>query len=257
MALDIAQTSLFQKYVELYRNGDEKAIDALKVFGKDLPITTTSTGLIPYPSDFGFLQNVYVVENGEYNTVYEIFHSELEYYTTSKIDPLSPQNAKLIQDSNGIQIYPKNKLKCELHYLATPLTPSIGYTTDSDNNIFPNIGNGATFEVATIVTGGIITTLQPLNAGIGYTDGSFVNIPLIGGYGNGATVNLNISGGSVAITAFTGGIGYNVGDILTIQGNQELQFGQQFYVEIMNLALMYIGINLSQQELLQVIGGIK
>lgn len=261
MALDVAQTSLYQKYIELYRNGNEKAIDALKPFATHADLTSTIKGLLSYPTDFGYLQDAFTVSGDEYNTIYEILHSELEYYTKSRIDPLSITNAKLILEDSGIQLYPKRKMDVELHYYAKPNTPSMVYSTDSNNEIIGITGSGLLVTV-TGVSAGVITSVSITNGGTGYVDGTYNNVPLINvtGSGSGAVFNFSVSNGSiVTYTIVSGGSGYSstpVISTMTITSSTELDFDKQFYIEIMNLALMYIGINLSQQELLQIIGGI-
>lgn len=262
MALDVAQTSLYQKYIELYRNGDEKAIDALKPFATHADLSSTIKGLLSYPTGFGYLQDAFTVSGDEYNTIYEILHSELEYYTKSRIDPLSITNAKLILEDSGIQLYPKRKMDVELHYYAKPNTPSMVYSTDSNNEIIGVTGSGLLITVTGVSAGGVITTVSITNGGTGYVDGTYNNVPLINvtGSGSGAVFNFFVANGSiVAYTIFSGGSGYSSNPVIstmTITSSTELDFDKQFYIEIMNLALMYIGINLSQQELLQIIGGI-
>ena len=55
-----------------------------------------------------------------------------------------------------------------------------------------------------------------------------------------------------SVTITTVGFNYTANDILSINSSIELEFDKQFWVEIMNESLKYIGLNLSNQELLQV-----
>jgi len=262
MALDVAQTTLYQRYVEAYRNGDEKAIDALRVFAKSASLSSNYLGLVTYPADFGYLQQAFTTSNGKYDTVLEILHSELEYYTTSKISPISATNARLIQELSGLQLYPKTNIDIELHYLAKPSTPVMVYSTDSNNEITGITGSGLLFTVTSVNGSGGITGVIKNSGGTGYVDGTY-NVPMVNitGNGSGAVFSIAVANGVVAgYSIVTAGTGYSSTptiSTLNILSSTELDFTPPFYIEIMNIALMYIGINLSQQELLQIIGGVS
>jgi len=61
-----------------------------------------------------------------------------------------------------------------------------------------------------------------LSSMVWVADGLVVGLPLNGGSGSGAQANVVISGGSTAATSITissNGVGYKVGDVLTINGN--------------------------------------
>jgi hypothetical protein len=65
---------------------------------------------------------------------------------------------------------------------------------------------------------GVITELDEtsLGGGSGYTNGTYINVPLTGGTGSGATANIVVSGGVVTTVALVGaGIRYTEGDILS------------------------------------------
>lgn len=249
-AIDIGQTSKYQYYINEYRNGSEFAMEALRPFFTHTSLTSGVSGAVTYPDDFGYLQNAYVSQNGVEYAIFEILHDELEYYTSSKISPLSSTNVKLIQEGLGCQLYPKRKITAEYHYVSKPTTPYLAYTTDGVT-INPFTGSGGYVQVDTISTAGAITG-NTFFAGSGYTDGSYTDFPLIGGSGINATADFTVTGGVItALSIVNAGTGYVVGDNLTI-GSIELGFDKQFWVEIMNEALKYIGLNLSNQELLQV-----
>ena len=100
-------------------------------------------------------------------------------------------------------------------------------TTLSDNgyvmgNTFYQEGTNATGNLAA-VAGAAFTSLNIINAGIGYTplDGQFqfngVVLDSVTGNGRGATADLYISNGvAIAATVSIGGTGYKVGDVLGI-----------------------------------------
>jgi photosystem II stability/assembly factor-like uncharacterized protein len=106
-----------------------------------------------------------------------------------------------------------------------------GYRSNVDVKINSSVGFGASI-VALVGTGssvGIITGFNIVSGGIGYTSSdlpiayvgiptAYSSIPLIGGSGTGAKINVIVgSGGSVTQFEFTDrGIGYKVNDVLTI-----------------------------------------
>jgi hypothetical protein len=66
---------------------------------------------------------------------------------------------------------------------------------------------------------GIITGGYTTSNGSGYTNGTYTNVPLIGGTGSGAIATVTVVGGTVAIVLITTkGSGYVVGDVLTFSG---------------------------------------
>ena len=61
-----------------------------------------------------------------------------------------------------------------------------------------------------------ILTLGAITAGSGYTTGSYVNVPLTGGGGTGATADITVSGGAVtAVTLRNGGANYAAANTLS------------------------------------------
>jgi len=73
-----------------------------------------------------------------------------------------------------------------------------------------------TFE-STTVNLYAITGLGTQTPGSGYTNGTFTNVPLLGGSGYGARATFTVSGGMVTGVALTdGGVGYEVGDDLYV-----------------------------------------
>jgi hypothetical protein len=68
----------------------------------------------------------------------------------------------------------------------------------------------------TATTTGLINVLGAITAGSGYTNGSYLNVPLTGGTGNGATANITVAGGAVtAVTLVNRGQGYTAADSLS------------------------------------------
>jgi hypothetical protein len=82
------------------------------------------------------------------------------------------------------------------------------WVTDDDNGVGAGPQN--------ILFAGTILTLGTLVAGSSYTNGSYTNVPLTGGFGSNATANITVSGGVVTVVTLTfGGVNYVVGDILS------------------------------------------
>lgn len=80
----------------------------------------------------------------------------------------------------------------------------------------PTVGGGATAKVASVGSLGQITAITILTAGTGYTSGANVSVTTAGG--SGADIDI-IANGSGVVTGFTinsGGIGYEVDDVVNI-----------------------------------------
>jgi hypothetical protein len=71
------------------------------------------------------------------------------------------------------------------------------------------------------------------NGGSGYVNGTYTNVPLIGGSGSGAQATIVVSGGSVsAVVLTTGGSGYMIGDILSTSNTNLGGSGSGFNIQI-------------------------
>ena len=95
----------------------------------------------------------------------------------------------------------------------TQLGPVPGYdTTSGDPTMFDYVVHSFTAQQ------GIVTGLGRLQAGQGYTPGSYTNVATIGGSGIGATLNITVSvDGTVAATTLNAaGSGYAAGDGLGV-----------------------------------------
>ena len=107
-------------------------------------------------------------------------------------------------------------------YSANIVNPGGGYIVGDTLNFNGNILGGVLLTNDALVTVTNATDIDRITSftftgGTGYSDQSFA--PTTGGTGSGAAFTIVTSGGNVAlITAFQGGSGYQIGDVLTIIG---------------------------------------
>ena len=148
---------------------------------------------------------------------------------------------------NPVQMYSKSSL--------VGVGTSIGFTDQSNLvagiQIFQN-GNPNFSGRLRSVVGGIATgatgTLTITNAGTGYTNSSitYSNVPTyaITGFGQGAQVNLTVSGGvAVAATVSIGGTGYAIGDALGVITSYTANLGKNLILTIPNNAGIITSVN--------------
>jgi hypothetical protein len=76
-----------------------------------------------------------------------------------------------------------------------------------------------------------------LNQGSGYTPGVYPNVPLTGGSGKYATVTVIVSGGGIVTSAglTDGGIGYQIGDILSVSSANIGGTGSGLAIQVTNI----------------------
>lgn len=114
-----------------------------------------------------------------------------------------------------------------------------------DSNVVPGvtiIQDGSTANLTGV--GGTAITLGVVDAGIGYTAGTFTNVSLItsSGFGDGATadITINSSGEVSSATITNGGTGYNVGDVLELpQIGSNIGYGGLLSVESAGLTRQF------------------
>jgi len=99
---------------------------------------------------------------------------------------------------------------------------------DSD----PRIGKPGAEQITTTS----ILTLGSITAGSGYTNGSYVNVPLTGGAGTQAAANITVAGGVVtAVTLMNPGSGYVIGNALSALAANIGGTGSGFSVPVASL----------------------
>ena len=82
---------------------------------------------------------------------------------------------------------------------------------------------------------GVITELDNTSivGGSSYTNGTYINVPLTGGTGSGATANIVVSGNTVTTVGLvTGGIRYTVGDVLSVSAASVGGTGSSFSISV-------------------------
>ena len=108
-------------------------------------------------------------------------------------------------------------------YLSSTKESIIQYFKDFDlgKKISQITKSGSNVIVTTSVNHGIsgITSVTNGTLGSGYTNGDYYDIPLCGGTGSNATVNVTVTGGTPSSFEIANpGSGYSVGDTLTVKG---------------------------------------
>lgn len=89
------------------------------------------------------------------------------------------------------------------------------------------------------VAGSAVGTLRLINTGIGYSNGSFSNVPLtsITGNGQNATANITIVNNvATGATIVSGGSGYQIGDVLSVSALSGSTLGRNLRLSISNIA---------------------
>jgi len=95
-----------------------------------------------------------------------------------------------------------------------------------------NLG-GTAIGQALFTTPASIATFTNLIGGSGYASSNYFNIPLVGGSGVGATADMLVFGGSITVIALNNpGIGYSVGDTLTVNNTYLGGTGLGFSVQV-------------------------
>jgi hypothetical protein len=134
-ALDVGQQQLYQHYWTSFYGKDQTLVDALIPFERTANGTTTSGGVLSYPADYGHVLGVYTIIDGRKTSVEQSLHSELDYFLNSKIYPIE-SNPRFLTESNGLHVYPERVMDVQLHYLAKPTTPVIGYTMNGNEPVY-------------------------------------------------------------------------------------------------------------------------
>jgi hypothetical protein len=131
-------------------------------------------------------------------------------------------NPELSEGNNQIPVLMPNSINLSSRNIRVGLGTTIADSGLAFGNTVLQLGTNATGNYVGSA-GSATSTLNVINAGIGYTpsSGSYtfnnVNLTSITGYGANATADITISQGvAIAATIVTGGSGYQIGDVLGI-----------------------------------------
>lgn len=109
----------------------------------------------------------------------------------------------------------------ELTFILGP-TPDTGYSAELHYYYYPDS-----------IVQSVVSTTSSLSGGSGYVDGTYFNVPLTGGTGNGAIANFVVSGGIVtSVSIVDGGCYYVAGDILYVDNTNLGGTGSSFSVTV-------------------------
>lgn len=140
-ALGAAQQNLFDYYKALKEQGDESATTALAPFILTTPLTSNSSGLLAYPSNWADTELIIETIGGIKTTANPILDNELYEARQSALYPIA-YNIRYQEQYGGIQLYPEATHVTSYKYLVRPDYPVIGYTVS---------GNTQTYDSATSV----------------------------------------------------------------------------------------------------------
>lgn len=152
-------------------------------------LTIDNTGKSPYPNDY--IEKI-ALYTSTMSKVRWATQERLASFLSDPIDPVATNPIYLIED-NQFQFYPISLGQAKLSYIRAGETPYWGYNQS-----------------------GSILTLTGLAGGASYVDGTYLNVPLRGGYGIQALATIIVAGGIVTTVTITNtGANFLVGDILT------------------------------------------
>jgi hypothetical protein len=130
-ALANGQLLYWNYNIGLRQKGNELSSVALSPFNRVVNVTSNPAGLAAKPLNYAETQGIFIGSN----SVNQIVHNELEYALNSVLYPIA-ENPRFIQESNGVVIYPKQVHNIEWHYIASPITPVLGYTTTTNGIVY-------------------------------------------------------------------------------------------------------------------------
>lgn len=160
-------------------------------------------------------------------------------FNTSEEGTINFYNSDLDGISNTIKLL-KDPLEFNSRQIRVGLSKTV---TDSNlkfgNTIVQSITNATGDFIG--YGGSAFGNLKVIDDGESYENGSYSNIPLISltGSGKNATVNLTIANGVVVSSGATisdGGVGYKVGDLLTINPPGTNKLGRNIKLSVSNIA---------------------
>ena len=166
--------------------------------------TTLNNKYLSTPSDFLAPYSLAVVD-GSGNYEY-LLNKDVNFIRQAYPNPTSTGIPKYYAlfgptTTSGATPVPTN----ELSFILGP-TPDAAYTMELHFYYYPS----------SIVQGGI-ASLGVVAGGSGYANGTYYDVPLLGGSGSGATATIVVSSGAVTSASIaSSGAGYRVNDVMTV-----------------------------------------
>ena len=178
---------------------------------------TTSNKYLALPDDWLSTYSVAVIDAiGNY---YYLLNKDVNY-----IREAYPNSSSTGQPKYYAVFGPRSNEPNELTLILGP-TPDASYNTELHYFYYP-----------TSIVQGIITTLGSITGGSSYTDGTYYNVPLTGGYGSAAIATIKVVSGVVnTVTIESGGSFYVVGDVLSTAALNIGGSGSGFSVTVTNI----------------------
>jgi len=195
------------------RQAEERIYNTVQIPALRKNVTGVTTGGNKYlscPSDFLSVFSMAVID-GDGNYEY-LLNKDVNFIRAAYPNPNEeglPRYYALFGPTVAASI-----ISDELSFILGP-TPDDGYNVELHYYYYPE-----SIIQSPVTSLGAITS-----GGSGYVNGTYYNVPLAGGTGNGAVANVVVSGGTVtSVTLTNGGALYTVGDTLSIGFSAGLGF---------------------------------
>lgn len=158
-----------------------------------MPTTGGTAGQYTFPADMLHEVSVMALFNSILQEVTEFEDDRLASKLSNSVDAPTLEFPIYVRYNTYLQFYPVTLATAVLTYLKQP-TPSFwNYTLAGSLNVLGTLTGGST-----------------------YVNGTYTNVPLIGGTGNSALANITVAGNAVTSVVITySGFGYVAGDILS------------------------------------------
>ena len=235
--------------IALASNSTKYTVAVSRVGENDL-LTQTFISNQPYLGSLFKSQNASTWEPSQWEDLKFVLY-RADFLDSGSVEFYNPELSKA---NNQVAKLQPNSLVVTSRQLRVGLGTTVGDSTYALGNTFSQLGTNATGDL--ISTAGIATgTLSIVNAGLGYTpaSGQFqfngVDLVTVTGNGRGGKADVTVQNGvAIAATLGTGGSGYQVGDVVTVNTIGLSSVGQ-------NMRLSVAGIGVTQELILDNVQG--
>ena len=235
--------------IALASNSTKYTVAVSRVGENDL-LTQTFISNQPYLGSLFKSQNASTWEPSQWEDLKFVLY-RADFLESGSVEFYSPELSKA---NNQVATLQPDSLVVTSRQLRVGLGTTVGDSTYALGNTFSQLGTNATGDL--ISTAGIATgTLSIVNAGLGYTpaSGQFqfngVDLVTVTGNGRGGKADVTVQNGvAIAATLGTGGSGYQVGDVVTVNTIGLSSVGQ-------NMRLSVAGIGVTQELILDNVQG--